>query len=257
MTDIHILGMARSGTSIVEQYLYDRLTQCSVEVMDLREFFSPYFRVGYTDVLHMEFDVAASKYYSLPERISIFEQFKNHNKLVKQIHWDNARGAVDYSLLNGDAVWIIIVRPDVVDHFLSYAIAENSNTWNVDNTTHLFDYRKSIKPFEVSQRVIDFWIKTTESFRDTRKLVEESGANIQYVSYDNLHYDCDKVGKTLLRKFGISESLWIDHTDDNFFNNQESQTYKKLFTLDEKQKLVTNWKPSCDQIVSVLGKTYS
>lgn len=256
MTDIHILGMARSGTSIVEQYLYDRLTKCCVDILDLREFFSAYFRVNYADQLTMDFDISASNSYSLSDRIEIFEKYKDRNKLIKQIHWETSEEAVCYALRDTEAVWVIITRPDVTDHFLSYAIAEKYNTWNVDSEQDLARYRKTVTPFEVNQTIIDFWINTALSFRNTRKIVESAGVTIRYVSYDNMPVDCDMMGDMLLDKFGIYEAKWPLHSSDNFFSKDDLGTYKKLFTIDEKKHLVTNWREATSLIVNVIGDTY-
>jgi len=254
MKDFYIFGMGRSGTSIIQDYIANRLNNCC-DVLDLGEIFSPYWYVSYADDRPIMIpDISAAESYSFTEHSKIFERYQGRHRLVKQIFWKQSMPAVEYSLKNKSATWIIISRNQTVDHFLSYAIAERTDTWNIRDNNEATEYRKSVTPFNVEQQCIDYWISLVKSFRAARSLVESSGIDIKYVSYERMAHDCDQIGQDLLNTINVTGCLWKPHTEDDFFANKTASSYKKLFSFEEKICLIKNWYDVENQIIRALGQ---
>lgn len=254
MADFHILGLARSGTSIVEDYIVNRLNNCGAGVIDLSEFFSPYWYVRYADDgPDMEFNLEAVDSYSFAERVAMFERYRSRHRLVKQIYWLQSLPAIDYCLGNRSANWIIVDRSNTVEHFLSYAIADRYNTWNFRDRQQVSDYKQTVEPFVSNQHFLNEWIDRVKSFRSTVQSVKASGVTVHHVHYDSMHQDCDRIGPALLDSVGLGHCAWKLHDQDHFFTDNTIPTYKKLFDLEEKTRLVLNWRDVEQQLLADLG----
>lgn len=241
MTDIHLFGMPRSGSSIVRQYLWDRLSSSGVDMLNLGEFFSPFIlfdhdQQGLSNIrdrdLPLDFDPVT--------RLAIFENYHHRHRFIKQLHIPRYTYGIEHCITVPDGIWLIIERSDTLEHCLSAIVARVGGKYNITNQEEADRYRSELSPFEADLNRVRRWLTVRAEFKELIARLIHLKLVFGKITYETMIADCDVLGPKILERFGISATKWKSHGEDDFMSKYKGRT-RKLFSLDDKKRLVTNW----------------
>jgi hypothetical protein len=242
MTDIYLFGMPRSGNTIVRQYLLDRLSAAGVDMLYLSEFFSPYMLFDHDQqgLSNLRFPRDLPLDFDHDTRLAIFENYHHRHRFIKQMHVPGYTYGIERCITVPDGIWLIMDRADTLEHCLSVILARVGGKYNIYNQEEANRYKSELSPFEADLDLVRKWLEARAKFQELLARLFHLKLVFGKITYETMVADCDVIGPKILERFGISVTKWKLHGEDDFMSKYIHRT-RKLFSLDDKKRLVTNW----------------
>lgn len=232
MRDTAIIGMMRSGSTLVENHYHERLRAMGIAHHRLNEFFNPGIDWEWTDRGPQQIGgLKDALGYTFEERLAIWNKANYLPRLLKHNIFDRLDNRLVCDSVNSDSMVWIETRRDHREQCLSYLIAWETGVWNLWDTRSLDSFRSSVTPFVADMSVVDDYARLVVDARHCMDHLRTTHL-VHVVRYEHVLSDLDRIGHELhgaaWPSIGASDAIPSDDIP------------KKLLTFDEKCAIIAN-----------------
>lgn len=242
MTDLHILGMARSGTTLARDMLLSVLRANSIDCLSMGEFFSLLRTYEYGDPLplllrdeHIPLQDQVHRHDEMMQRYhakhELYARYEGRSRLVKHIFGYRYDSVLD--ALPEHTSFVCVIREDILDHVLSWLIPARSGLYNTNSERELAEVRASMRPFCADLSYVREWAAQHAMWVSTYRRLLALGRVTATLRYEHLEHDLRSAMRDIATAFGSDPRSWSHRMHDGGH-------VLKLWSKEDKLALVEN-----------------
>ena len=239
---LHLIGMPRSGTRAVLEYLTDGMSACGNPVVDLNEPFNPYYELGKQGPkLELQGAVLPGP---LPESAvldrwqHIYHEHGHQDMVLKHVWYpklhDRNANLMRLMLDLTPWPWAVLRRRDGFEQMLSWIIGMRTGRWHQLSDQALQRHRALTQPFAADPVLVTRWKAAQVTFEAALTVLQQSGTICGEIWYESIQSDCDAIGISLAR------DAWHTHRPADWFDRPRPGRVRKASTLADKSALISN-----------------
>jgi len=248
MTDLHILGLPRSGTSFAFSYFVLLLRHSGLRFVDLFEPSNPWLKIeNSADGYRITGFNSSNLDTTLEERMQIYRSYDDQHRLIKHVFQKHCKPYIDLMMRGDDLSWIEIKR-NTFERCLSWVISEQSGFWISHKQATIDDFKENLTQFTAPLHFVESFQEHMKLYTDYRSRMIDYGTCLGVIDYDSLVSDCAELRGAVLKHFDLPD-IGIDPMKLKDLEHYSHLMPKKSLTLEEKKHIVSNWQ----QILDLVG----
>jgi len=238
MTDLHLVGLPRTGTSFSFYYFTRLLRQAGLEFTDMWEPSNNAINLVQHDVGFEVTGIVTTDRNKFDQRLQMYDSFSHRHRLIKHSFHPSAIPYLDRWMSDHSAKWIEVKR-NQLERYLSWYIARHTNVWVTTKQDVVDKLKQELRPFDVSLDELKTEIGYTNVYNEYRyRLINECDC-IGIINYESMVADCVNLIPSVLKTYGLDDTSYTALNVDELEQNE--LLTRKMLTLDEKKQIIRNW----------------
>ena len=249
MTDLHLVGLPRTGSSFSLYYFTGVLRYQGLDFIDLFEPSNPRLKfipkeIGYSVAGFEPPDTDMTVKNLL--NMQIYDSYSDRHRLIKHCFTPPCEQLMDHMLCGSDLTWIEITR-DPFERYLSWVIARQSGVWVTTKQERMDAFKRELQPFHSPIDELLQEMERLKIYNQFRQKLLDRCQPMGVIDYNSLFEDCMGLVDRVLAHYNM-EDLSADVVSMAELELEPHLLPKKSLTLEEKKLIVTNWQEIQDMI---------